>query len=460
MRKPCKGDKLVALGAGGNACALKWTNQWGETRLLRITNNTNESDLDNHKKIAGAIPWFVPAVLEEEYFETYAEFIRQKKEIVKAMEGLAECKEHLDRFKLDPDNAITVVAMEFAEGGTLDALRKLETDPVDFRSIFYLLIGGLYVAQYKLSFEHLDLTGLNIVLQKQSPKKVPHIVPKLIDFDFLAFQQQAKPNRAIGSLHVRPIEFSQEPTERSTAWRQVLGACDIWALGIALLGMLLDNDTYITDIICFKQQFMKPDFRMDLSKVADPNLIGEIMEHVDKVVAHYAVCALHCVLFDYDWKNDYPKHKRRFGENDEHDLDQYWPDVEVHYTRNAIHQYMLDEHAEQIKRLELDERKLLRRMLKRDANKRIFNGNVWRYFDMEYFQLVPETQRTYLLKNYVYPYLGIKDPKKKGFPSTLGNEMTQIRNICELGLAICVDCGKKPDFYDTHRRLLVCDQCK
>jgi hypothetical protein len=406
------------LAAGGFACTFVIRDDDGVSQVVRITEDGQVAANNHtiHLKLMQSLPGAVPNLIGGLQVMQASALPKLYRDAIER--GRSEqCRARLrdwDITVLGSTRKLAFYRMEFADKPNM----FFTDDEVDFSFYIFRLIIVLYAAQAKLAFEHGDLTAFNTVTSSNGR-------PQLIDFDYATLAHHNNPNRKMGNPLIMPYEFSA--TNINQLDRQVLGAVDMWALGILVLSWYLTPGQYVNDLSAL------PISQIDFNDLKDRLMI-----------THYATCALHAMLF-----------KREFVlYNDCRTVYRSHRDAGlVAKIRAAVEAYMRDTFQAAILKLsEGTAYELLLQLLALDPRERVFNGDVFKYLYMDYFSGI---ERARFINTELLPLLGLGT-----MPNTFGRLNTQIGNIYRAGLPlICAECGNHDAFYlDADRKVLLCQR--
>jgi len=406
------------LAAGGFACTLVVPDDEGVPQVVRITEDGKAATKNHeiHQSLMRSLPGAVPNLIGG--LQTVeARMLPQAYRDAIERGRSEQCKARLrdwDTIVIGRTQTIAYYRMEYADQPNMFTTNK----EIDFSFYIFRLIIVLYVAQAKLAFEHGDLTAFNTVTSRDGR-------PQLIDFDYATLAGHNNPKRMLGNPLIIPYEFSA--TNIDAAHRKILGAPDMWALGILVLSWYLTPGRYVNDLSAV------PISRIDFNDLKDRHMI-----------THYATCALHAMWFKHAF-SDYGDCRHAYRAHREESF--------VAKIRRSVQVYMQDTYQAQILKLKegtVDE--LLLQLLELDPTKRVFNGDVFKYLYLDYFSGI---ERAHFINTELLPMLGLGK-----MPNTFGRLNLQIGNIYRAGLPlICAECGNHDAFYlDAHHRVLLCQR--
>jgi len=227
--------RIQVLSSGGNACVLLVTKNSTKT-VVRVSHATDASE--SQAKMQHKL-WthFKPFVLDIRSYTTVP-VIPEKYRVV--MNAHAKCRAMMDLWRLESIGEYAITKTEYAPLGSLAAYGKNQ-DPEVIRVTCFYVLSFLYLSEAMFGFTHNDLTAANIVLSAIGQNVVAHV----IDFDFSAFHSQTLVSVAMGSVGVRytlPPEVLRNQYKAS-----YIGAVDVWALGVTMLGCLVGNASFLND---------------------------------------------------------------------------------------------------------------------------------------------------------------------------------------------------------------------
>jgi hypothetical protein len=421
---------VTAISAGGWACTLKVVvDDEHEPYVVRITANPDAlEDIALHSQLDGIFQWGSARLIGE---PQQCKPLDIPDVYVAAMNTNPRCAAHLQTWFDRPlRTTITMYQMEYADVGQFNDVNVAQHDDI-FRRLVFLLIGLLYAGQWRIGFEHGDLTGSNILIGRGDDDDDGDIVPKIIDFDFASHGgAHNNPDRRLGSYHVLPYEFAA--TQQPTAIRTVLGAVDVWALGMCVFSKLISNNAYAAHY----SSLVKLKFHRNIDKKLDGPML-----------TFYTMCALHSLLSGLDYETTYANY---FKPRD------VWDARSLGAVRRHVMKAARGQFGPAIEAILPDARELLLRMLHLDPMKRVFNGDMYRYFQMAYFTNVLDTQA--LLGRYIFKLFSGANV----MPNTMVRPVkAQIRAAHEFGLALrCGQCrDADADYLNEQLGMLVCNEC-
>jgi serine/threonine protein kinase len=372
------------VSTGGNATTMvvHQGRRRGVKRLARITWTYNlEVDMKMHTTLYRNMPNWTVAIRDFHNFHTadppenIKEMIRQTKE---GAEMLAEMEN-------DPERECAIIIMDYAELGDFVHLKNPTKETICFIISEVLLF--LYCAQVKLGFQHGDLHGGNVVLTMEAGV----MQPKIIDYDFASFYTQKKfraDDHYLFTLFLMPPELLD--TEHYPFDARVLGAVDIWSLGLMLISRIFN----VLSII------------LEIRKKNDKQGYSESKN------THRAIYLLQSTL---DIK-PYYKRQRTISKN-------------VTAMLNEIRQRIVVEQPEV--------HEICKLMLHSNPKERTLHGQLYRYFDMQYFRNRRDMMTQ--LRKIARLRLGVK--KDEPLPSTTDYSL-QVTNLVESNILLsCVNCN-------------------
>jgi len=229
-------DSLIeVLSSGGHACVLLETTD-DTTIVVRISPTTDESE--TQAKMQHML-WkhFSPFVLDVRSYTTVSSIPDKYLDVLITDD---ECDELINKWRLKGVYEYSITKSEYARVGSL-AEYQFRQDANIIRTACFHVLCFLYLSEVKFGFTHNDLTAYNIVLGVIER----NIVAQVIDFDYSAFHSQATlsvTRKDIGTRYILPPEVLENPNKPS-----YIGAADVWALGVSMLGCLLNNPDFLDD---------------------------------------------------------------------------------------------------------------------------------------------------------------------------------------------------------------------
>lgn len=362
--------------AGSNACILL-IEVGHEKQLVRVTRSHSKEKTarvhDMHTKLQTQLPLFIPRLYDvREYLVN-----QLPRAILDAMERYEKCMHMLRRWQRDPDTIIVTYRMEYMPLGSLFG-RQHEITPAMLRNIAFQLLVFFYLAQKLYGFEHGDFHAANVLLKRDDMMSA---TPLVIDFDFASFHTNRNPPRQLGAPWVQPPEAVGRINRNF-----VLGATDIWSLGLLLLSFMLGKRGI--------------------------SVVGSDNDEAPDITAE----RMHCLQRMLDVVDAPP------------------PAVQ-HTTLNAK---MTHRFKERIDALPKEARVLLRTMFRNDPRERVFHGHLLHYLDMEYFRDVPDRE------GYLQRVVVFSKSRTRQTTSTF-DFAAQLENLIQAQLVmttpVCAACG-------------------
>lgn len=365
---------VEALRTGGNASTmLVEQGRRKEKRLARITWTYDlEEQIRMHKVLFREMPNWTVAIREYHDFGT----AKPPKEIADLLKKTTKGAAMLAEMQNDPERKCGVIIMDYAELGDLAHFKHITEDQIRFIISEVLLF--LYCAQTRLGFQHGDLHSGNVVIAMESGV----MQPKIIDYDYGSFYTQRK----LGKRHYLSTSFLLPPEIIDTtryADDAVLGSIDIWSLGLMLISRFFGT-TSIINRICAVQGCSEKE----------------------------AIYLLQTTL----------------------DINPY--NTNPGTTPTAKTQEYLQKIRDEIVIQRPDVHAVCKLMLHSMPVVRTFNGHVYRYFDMPYFQKRKDMESR--LRKMVR--LRLKVGTNDRLPAVTDYER-QVQNLIESGIQlVCVNC--------------------
>lgn len=238
------------IGTGGNASTMLI--EYGYRKVLQLARVTWTYNFDQdtrmHRILYDQMSTWIPRIRESVNFGS----ANPPKNVRELLKKTPESAALLKEMKNDRDRVATLTIMDYAEGGDFDH----NVSPVDTETIRLVIsevLLFLYCAQVRLGFQHGDLHGRNVVMASGQPK--------VIDFDFSTFYTQ----RQYGAAHGFGTDFIMPPElqgELNYPPGTLLGAADVWALGLMLVSKIMGVFNILRDLLVAQGW----DIELDVSK--------------------------------------------------------------------------------------------------------------------------------------------------------------------------------------------------
>ena len=423
---------VTAITAGGFACTLLSDEgpPQGTQVVVRITQWAGvDAHVANHRALTEVIPWGVPKLVGAPP-TNYATIADLPRNYLEAMQKQPACGAKLEQWRsaaeAGDNTPITVYRMEYANRGTFATYQwsNYADRVLDAKRFTFLAIGLIYAANWRLGFQHSDLTPTNLLVHHDDEGMgVP--IPWLIDFDLATFGAPRK----IGSLYVAPPEVFLQPLGVAPAAPPVPCSYDIWSLGMCLLAKA------ITPIGAPRLANAQAIVMETYPGLQDPRYI--------RTFTYYVICCFHSLLTG--------RHIDRYQliSNERHLLP--IPDDRLVACRTQFYDTVQAKYGDGFVRLHKDLRELLLRMLDVDPEARVFGGDMNSYFYEPYFTLLKD--RSGLIARYIIPILGIAP-----MPNVMRRPIVdQVQALVAAGMELqCGYCGGRAHYVDMQLRGWVC----
>lgn len=230
------------LETGGNACTfLIKRGQRKQEAVLRVTWQYKESIREYialYQKLQKVLSQWIPNLLDVKIYESP---VITNKNLSLAIKKYSDCSK-LQKVRHDIGVVASYFIIDYVNGGSFMYDSKLSEKEIC--AVAFQLLMFLYVAQVKLGFDHRDLHGGNILLRRL--KDYPFYEPMIIDYDYSVFhtqRPQKEPNTYGGRWILPPELLACKDVEHLN----VVGATDIWSVGIVLLSKLMREEHHVTE---------------------------------------------------------------------------------------------------------------------------------------------------------------------------------------------------------------------